>query len=239
MIDTPGFDDSNRSDADVLRDLATNLAASYAKGIQLSGIIYLHRIMDVRFGGAAGRNLRVFRKLCGDDNLESVVLATTFWKNVSAETAAERENQLQTDPKFWKQMIDMNSKVFRQDRGKASGEDIIHYLVDRKKQVVVHIQHELVDQKKTLAETDAGVEVREDMQKLSEYYEKQIRNKDEELEEAIKKRDAHWEAEIDDFKREYQAKIAYTKKAAGGLRMRWDTLWEEVETQLDRRCASM
>lgn len=166
LVDTPGFDDSTRSDADVLRELAANLAESYANGIQLSGIIYLHRIMDVRFGGAAGRNLRVFRKLCGDDNLGSIVLATTFWSNVSAETGAEREDQLQIDRKFWKEMIEKDSKVFRQDRGKASGEDIIHYLVDRKKQVTLLIQDELVEQKKTFAETEAGAEVRQDRNSL-------------------------------------------------------------------------
>ncbi|KAL9636120.1 MAG: hypothetical protein Q9164_003025 [Protoblastenia rupestris] len=239
LVDSPGFDDSTRSDADVLRDLSTYLAASYTKGIQLSGIIYLHRIMDVRFGGAAGRNLRVFKRLCGDDNLGSVVLATTFWRNVSAETGAEREQQLQGDKKFWKDMIEKDSKVFRQDRGKASGEEIIRYLVGRRKRVTLQIQHELVKQKKTFAQTGAGVEVLGEIQRLTEYYEKQMRNKVLELEEARKERDEQWEAEIADFKRDYEAKIDKNVKAAGRLRTTWDHLWVEIEDQFERHCVLM
>ncbi len=48
LVDTPGFDDSTRSDVEVLRELAAWLTATYAKEIRLSGIIYLHRINQPR-----------------------------------------------------------------------------------------------------------------------------------------------------------------------------------------------
>ena len=227
LVDTPGFDDSNRSDADVLRDLSTNLAASYANGIQLSGIIYLHRIMDVRFGGAAGRNLRVFKRLCGDNNLGSVVLATTFWKNVNAKIGAERENQLKMDQKFWRDMIEKESKVFRQDCERASGERIIKYLIDRRRKVTLLIQHELVKEKKTFAQTGAGAEVLGEIQELRAFYEKQIANKDLEIEEARRKRDEEWLAEIESFRMEYLAKIAKDDKAVGRLRRTWNSVFHD------------
>lgn len=42
LVDTPGFDDTNRSDTDVLKAIATWLTKSYAKDVRLNGILYLH-----------------------------------------------------------------------------------------------------------------------------------------------------------------------------------------------------
>jgi hypothetical protein len=81
LIDTPGFDDTNRSDAEVLKDVAFWLAAAYTRETQLAGIIYLHRITEVRMLGSAKRNLRMFKQLCGTNNLNSVILVTTHWSD--------------------------------------------------------------------------------------------------------------------------------------------------------------
>lgn len=75
LVDTPRFDDTERSDSEVLKDVAFWLAAAYSKSVRLAGIIYLHRIIDPRMQGSALKNLRMFQKLCGDGNLGSVVLA--------------------------------------------------------------------------------------------------------------------------------------------------------------------
>ncbi len=37
LIDTPGFDDTHRSDSEVLRDLAFYLTSSYDNGFRLTG----------------------------------------------------------------------------------------------------------------------------------------------------------------------------------------------------------
>jgi hypothetical protein len=55
LIDTPGFDDTNRSDTEVLKEIARWLVASYKGKILLNGIIYLHRITDIRMQGRPGR----------------------------------------------------------------------------------------------------------------------------------------------------------------------------------------
>ena len=53
LIDTPGFDDTTRSDVDILMEVAFFLATTYNNEIKMDGIIYLHRIMDVRMRGSA------------------------------------------------------------------------------------------------------------------------------------------------------------------------------------------
>lgn len=52
LIDTPGFDDTNKKDVEVLRDIAGWLGVTYKKKILLSGLIYLHPIdSEVRLCG--------------------------------------------------------------------------------------------------------------------------------------------------------------------------------------------
>ena len=53
FADTPGFDDSSRSDTDVLKNIVYWLGVMREKSIKLSGIIYLHWITDNRVGGTA------------------------------------------------------------------------------------------------------------------------------------------------------------------------------------------
>ncbi|EJT75385.1 hypothetical protein GGTG_05322 [Gaeumannomyces tritici R3-111a-1] len=79
LVDTPGFDDTQRTDVDVLRSLVNWLGTTHQRNVHLAGIVYLHRISDPRMGGSAMKNLRMFKKLCGKDALERVVLATTMW----------------------------------------------------------------------------------------------------------------------------------------------------------------
>ncbi|PVI00554.1 hypothetical protein DM02DRAFT_655302 [Periconia macrospinosa] len=65
MIDTPGFDDTNRPDIDTLKIVSSYLSASFANNVRLNGIIYLHRISDNRLGNSGLCNLHMFKKLSG------------------------------------------------------------------------------------------------------------------------------------------------------------------------------
>lgn len=67
----------------------------------LSGIIYLHRISDIRMSGSSTKSLRMFRKLCGTENMSKVSLVTTMWDKVTPEEGARRERQLDGPDGFW------------------------------------------------------------------------------------------------------------------------------------------
>ncbi|KAH9214365.1 P-loop containing nucleoside triphosphate hydrolase protein [Leptodontidium sp. 2 PMI_412] len=79
LVDTPGFDDTTRSDSQITEKILTWLKTSMIEGTRLNGVIYLHRISDTRMAGTALRNNRMFRKLCGADAFKNIILATTFW----------------------------------------------------------------------------------------------------------------------------------------------------------------
>ena len=79
LVDTPGFDDTKRSDTGVLKDLAYWLSLSYEKkGILLTGLIYLHPISQTRMAGTAFKNLRTFKKMVGSQSMHSVAQVTTM-----------------------------------------------------------------------------------------------------------------------------------------------------------------
>jgi hypothetical protein len=77
----------------------------YEDDRKLTGVIYLHRISDVRMGGAARGNLRLFRKLCGTDTFVNVVIVTTFWDKVGKIEGMERMKELEIHPGLFQDII--------------------------------------------------------------------------------------------------------------------------------------
>lgn len=124
--------------------------------MKLWGVIFLQRITDVRFQGSAQNVLSLFGQLVGDEALGNVVLATTQWSRLKEEdmpTALSREQQLRD--KYWSEMLSKKSMTTRFEGNKASAEGIIAQLIC-KSHVVLQLQKELVDQKKSLGKTAAG-----------------------------------------------------------------------------------
>lgn len=233
LADTPGFDDTYKSDTDILREVASWLAEAYKNKIKLTGIIYLHRILDVRLGGSAMKNLRMFKALCGDDGLGSVVLATTRWSSVSVEEGTNRERQLCENPKMWKVMIEKGSQVFRveQDREEAAGEEIIQYLINRRRPVTLDIQRDLVDKGMTLDRTAAGQEVTAEIEKQRLEYERKITELRSEMNEAMAKRDQERQEEIKEFKAELEAKMKEARENERKLQADKEELRRQMDSE--------
>ncbi|KAK0743048.1 P-loop containing nucleoside triphosphate hydrolase protein [Schizothecium vesticola] len=157
LVDTPGFDDTNKSDVDVLQELASWLKESYTEDIKLDGIIYLHRITDVRMQGSARKNIRMFRSLCGENYQKKVILATTMWENVGAEVGEQRERELLETEEFWGSMVKRGSRIERHKNKERSAKRLIDYYISGKDEATtLEIQTEMVAEKKELPETAAG-----------------------------------------------------------------------------------
>ncbi|KAK4133946.1 hypothetical protein BT67DRAFT_422637 [Trichocladium antarcticum] len=208
LIDTPGFDDTHRSDTDILRELANWLNAAYQKQIQLAGIIYLHRIIDNRMSGSATKNLRMFRRLCGDDALSCVVLATTMWSQVSREDGTQREQELTTRPEFWAALVACGSTVLRQDNGAASATAIMQHVLSRRRRrrADLALQTEMAGGR-PLDETAAGREVQADMAALRRRYEAELAALRVEMEQARRAHDGRTQREIAAVRAELEEKL--------------------------------
>ena len=60
LIDTPGFDDTERSDADILELISEYLLETYAQKILLTGIILLQPVTGNRVKGSEKRRVLLF-----------------------------------------------------------------------------------------------------------------------------------------------------------------------------------
>jgi hypothetical protein len=101
------------SNEEVTAKILKWLHTSYGNGIRLHSVIYIHNITKPRIQGSAYRNMRLFRKLCGDGALGNVFLATSFWDLVTPSVGAKRESELKNSKDFWADMVAKGSEVVR------------------------------------------------------------------------------------------------------------------------------
>lgn len=154
IVDTPGLDDSRRTDTEVLTEITSFLTAQYQLGIRLRGVIYLHRITDVKMQGSTLRNFEMFRRICGEKALKNVVLLTTMWDKLTDRVEGlDRDQQLRQD--FWSLMEANGSYIASFDGSREMAEAVLTRLL-AKDEVILDIQRELHDERRTLADTSAG-----------------------------------------------------------------------------------
>lgn len=158
---------------------------NYDEGLLLSGIIYLHRVTDIRMEGPSLKNLRMMKKLCGENSLANVVLATTMWERVTEEEGTRREEELKQ--KFWKEMIAAGSTVRRILTGRADDARALVKSMLTNRPTSTQLQEELRDGK-TLIQTEAGLEIRGELARLELKLKEEHRLEMMELKEAQKQR---------------------------------------------------
>lgn len=186
IVDTPGFDDTERSDAEILTLITSFLMTQYQLGIPLKGVIYLHRITDPKMQGHALRNFRMFERICGDNALSNVVLLTTMWDKLRDEVEGlNRDQELRED--FWSLMEEKGSYIARSDGSKEMAEAMIAMLLE-KDSVVLEIQREL-HEKKRLHETAAGQIMLPELQSRMSETDEYIRSLEARIREAERQRD--------------------------------------------------
>ena len=188
LVDTPGFNDTVRSDTEILGLLVDWMKDSYGER-QLSGLIYLHDISGARMTGSILTNLRMFRKLCGDDNLRNVILATTKWEITPQSDAILRERELCSDQGFWGLMIKYGSMVRRFANTEASARSLVQELLNTgSDRFTPKIQREVVEEGKSLWQTDAGAFIEEALARQARLHMEEMKGLVEEQERALKKR---------------------------------------------------
>ena len=151
------------------------LAAQYELGVSLKGVIYLHRVTDLRFQGSSMKTLKIFTKICGVDALKNVVLATTRWDEVVEAVGADREQQLRTN--FWAYMLSKGSIMTRFHGDRPSAIGMVSQLLS-KRSIVLDIQREMVDEGKPLNQTTAGAMVNDEAGSKKAEYEQGLRDLD-------------------------------------------------------------
>jgi hypothetical protein len=235
LIDTPGFDDTNKSDTEVLEEIAMWLSDSYKNNIRLDGIIYLHRISDFRMQGSARKNLVTFNKLCGEGALKRVILASTMWDITREEVAVMREQELKETSHFWGWMLSQGSSCHRYNNTPESARQIVLSLIGRGDPIVTDLQTQMVDNGLSLEETAAGRDLNTALRKEIKKLTQEQRALEEHIKAAEKTRDRMTQ-EI--LKEERDRNRMMLEKAQNGTKALNATM-ETMMAKRDKRLAEM
>jgi len=132
----------------------------YERGETLGGIIYVHRISDVRFTGTAVKSFKTLLAMCGDKALQNVAIMTNMWGKVTTEVGTAREEELTSS--FFKPALDKGAQLLRHSDTIESAHDIIRTVLQHQ-QVALQIQEEMIDHRKRVSDTAAGKELRREL----------------------------------------------------------------------------
>ncbi len=155
-MDTPGFDDSDHRDGEILTQITRFLGAKHALGIPLKGVLYFHKIIDNRMTGSAARYLEFLESLVGEEAMPNTILVTAMWNLLRDENygdALRREQELIDT--YWEPLQEKGSFAAQFDGTPESAHSLIWQLAGMKS-VVLQVQRELIKDEKTVAETTAG-----------------------------------------------------------------------------------
>lgn len=223
LIDTPGFDDTNRSDTEILKEIAAFLAKLYREGTYVTGIIYMHRITDVRMQGSAIKNLEVFRRLCGEQCFPQVALVSTMWQTLKGpegeKIGRDREAELKSKKEFWGGLTARGSRTFRYYDDLETATPIIKWFLNMPNKLRLNIQEEMVDDGLSLDQTEAGEYLGKDFAKLKRRYEQEIKELASQVREAQEDDDGSMKDFLISQQRDFKSKLADTQQTLQDLRV--------------------
>jgi len=163
FVDTPGFDDTFKTDTEILSMISVWLVKAKKNKSNLATILYMHRISDNRMSGSAMKNLRLFSSICGQEAMKNVVIVTTMWSKVSEVEGTERERDLKRD--VWNDMLSSGCSIEHFKDTHRSAWDIVGS-IEKKEQTEVQLPREIVDTRLRLNETQVGTTLNKELEKL-------------------------------------------------------------------------
>ena len=159
-------------------------------------------------GGMAKKNLRMFKELCGDNNLKNVRVVTTYWSTVNKQEGASRQTALAKGA--FKPLIKGGAKLIAHDQELESAKQIVSELMQQTP-VKLKIQEEL-DAGKVLADTSAGGVIMEEMKEVQQKHNQEMEDLKTEMEDAAMENNKDLEAELAEERRKLQEVMAQVEE---------------------------
>ncbi|RSL91091.1 hypothetical protein CDV31_015543 [Fusarium ambrosium] len=166
VVDTPGFDDTYRSQGEILAEISEFLAAQMT--------------------GSSMTSLRLLRSLVGDEALGNVIFVTNMWNKLRDEDRGEalrREQELIDE--FWSPMIEKGSYVAQFDGTTESAFSLVYHLAG-KESVVLNVQKQIMDQDKSVLGTSAGEDLAYKLEQDIKQYRVQVEDLEAQLRDELR-----------------------------------------------------
>ncbi|KAJ2921045.1 hypothetical protein H1R20_g16049, partial [Candolleomyces eurysporus] len=159
LFDAPSFDNTNKSEVEILGIITSILEKQYRRGLTLHGIIYVHRI-DLHVSSLAKTDFDIFCKLCGDSFLRNVVIMTNMWSRLPSELEGLRQatDLASLDDLFEPAIAKGTVMMYHMQDTEESAHEILRQIL-KNDPMPLSIQTEIVDQNKNITETSVGMAV--------------------------------------------------------------------------------
>ncbi|KAJ5470619.1 hypothetical protein N7530_007976 [Penicillium desertorum] len=236
LIDTPGFNDTNRSDIDTLSVLATYLGASYANGVRIHGILMLHPISDNRMTGSSMRNLEMMKAMCGFASYSNLVIATTMWSERSS-LYEQREAQLLSDERFFGGLISRGATTFRHNKKGRLGS--LEELTSARR-IVTHL---ILQSEKhppgVIGETKAGIVLAGDLHKAHQAHQRELKKLKEAIEREVSRKDTEHAVEMQELKADLEKQMRKAEQDRRALQRSMRDLHKDEERAWRKRLKAL
>jgi len=196
----------------------------------LSGVIYMHRISDVRVGGTSRRDFIMFQELCGKEAYQNVLLVTNMWGSVDNDIALAREQELREKEIFFKPILDDGAVLLRHMGDPASAHEILRNLIG-KVPVVLRIQHEL-EAVNDITQTGAFAQLNRELMEQAERHRQELDKVRSELEEAAQAQDEETRMELQEEADKMEAELERMQVEADRLASEYQAELRRIEEQL-------
>ncbi|KAG2147598.1 P-loop containing nucleoside triphosphate hydrolase protein [Suillus clintonianus] len=233
LVDTPGFDDTTKSDTDVLKMIAAYLQTMHKQDKLLSGVIYMHRISDIRVGGTSRRDFTMFQELCGQEAYKNVLMVTNMWGDDITEDALAREKELREKDIFFKPILDNGARLLRHMNDQESAHKIIQKLTGIDP-VVLRIQSELAAVN-DITQTGAYAQLNRELMEQAERNRQELEKLRVELEEAAQAQDEETRIELQEESEKMEAELLRVQNEAAMLASEYQAELRRIEEQLHAR----
>ncbi|KAG8761801.1 hypothetical protein FRC11_012930 [Ceratobasidium sp. 423] len=222
VMDTPGFDDSARSEFEVLENIIHELQSWAPEGVH--AVIYIHRISDYKMPGSAIRAFDMFLKMCGstDGVMSRVAIVTNMWGNISPALGEAREDELESNDALpFKNALKLGAKFHRNNNPPQSALKIVHALVGGESSfsepVQLAIQKELAGGI-PLFQTTAGEAISFEMARKRAEHEAEVKTLSRQYEQALEDHDIEARGEIEEERKLMEKKLEELERVEARLR---------------------
>ncbi|KAK5651618.1 hypothetical protein OQA88_11891 [Cercophora sp. LCS_1] len=232
LVDTPGFDDDERTDVEILQAIVEWLSKNRSRKRQkyLDGLILLHPITSNRIGGTERKRTRLLQAILGEDAYKRIIIATTMWddlKNDGGKFEYRLTGRME-EGEVWHDMCKKGAVVLRHHNNPESAHDIIRKIMAKSLAenggVSVRFEADLIQARGRVRETHAGKLTAREIKKAIDNCEKDLAELDSAKPSPKDPNRREWDKERHEVAKTLQ-KLQVQQKKLDGLVVRGVMKW--------------
>ena len=172
----------------------------------------------------------MFGKLCGEKTLKNVIIMTNMWGRVALQEGEDREQQLKNE--YFKAAIEKGAQLCRHDNTPESARAILRMIL-KNTPAVLRVQHELIEERKGIEQTEAGEELNREICMVLVKHQKDIDGLEKGMQEAIEDDDQETQEELEEEKKRLQEEMRELRKTMKEMKSTFEEARREMEERMN------